>query len=102
MENTVNTEKKTELSASAGGEASECSELLYGDWRPIETAPKNFDWILLGYYPEYMEGKCVGGYPKIAYWDGDTWVDCCGKKFRNDGTSFSPSHWMPLPPPPTM
>jgi hypothetical protein len=68
-------------------------------WQPIETAPKGIDWILLGYFPEYMDGRSQGGHPKIAFWNGETWMDCCGRKLRNKG-SFSPTHWMPLPTPP--
>ena len=62
-------------------------------WQPIETAPKSIYWILLGYYPD---GKPQGQHPTIAYWDGDTWVDCCGRKLKKTG-AFSPTHWMPLP-----
>lgn len=70
------------------------------EWQPIETAPKGTDWLLLGYYPDYMEGKCQGGKPIIAYWDGSTWVDACGRKLRGSG-NFSPTHWMSIPPAPT-
>ena len=78
------------------GSASELTQLL---WRDISTAPKWIDWVLLGYYPDYMDGKPQGGHPVIAYWDGDTWIDCCGHKLNKYG-EFSPTHWMPLPPAP--
>lgn len=65
-------------------------------WQPIETAPKGIDWILLGYFPDYMEGKQLGGKPEIAFWNGSIWVNNCGNKLRTDGV-FSPTHWMPIP-----
>ena len=70
------------------------------EWQPIETAPQyGSEWILLGYYPDYMEGECQGGHPIIAYWDGDTWADCSGRRLAKEGV-FSPTHWMLLPYPP--
>ena len=71
-------------------------------WQPIETAPKGVEWILLGYYPEYMRGKCQGGKPAIAYYDclKNVWMECCGRSLCTSGT-FSPTHWMPLPDPPS-
>lgn len=66
------------------------------DWQPIETAPKGTDWILLGYFPDYMDGKHQGGKPAIAYWNGFTWVNSCGTALCQSG-SFSPTHWMPIP-----
>ncbi|MGB5334434.1 MAG: hypothetical protein WBN07_02355, partial [Woeseiaceae bacterium] len=65
-------------------------------WQPIETAPKGIDWILLGYHPDYLDRKPQGQHPTIAYWDGDTWVDCCGRKLKKTG-AFSQTHWMQLP-----
>lgn len=67
-------------------------------WKPIEIAPKSPDWVLLGYFQDYMPGKYQGGHPVIAYWSGDTWVDCCGRSLRKEGI-FSPTHWMPIPKP---
>ena len=67
-------------------------------WKSIETAPKNGEWILLGYCPDYMPGEYQGGKPCIAYWNGKTWTDACGIKLRTEGI-FSPTHWMPLPKP---
>lgn len=71
-------------------------------WRPIDTAPKTSpEWILLGYFPDYMKGKQQGGTPKIAYWSDHRrlWVDDAGRGLNADG-AFSPTHWMPLPGPP--
>ena len=69
-------------------------------WQPIETAPKGgIDWVLLGYYPPHMDGKQLGGKPRIAFWNGDRWVESGGAILRVSGP-FSPTHWMPLPAPP--
>ena len=69
------------------------------EWLPIETAPKKLlDWVLLGYYPDYMEGECQGGHPVVAYWNGTHWVRDDGRHLRMDG-AFSPTHWMPFKPP---
>jgi hypothetical protein len=66
-------------------------------WQPIETAPKNSEWILLGYYPDYMKGFCQGGHPLVAYWgSNETWCDSHGRSLNHSGV-FSPTHWMHLP-----
>lgn len=76
------------------------------DWKPIESAPKDGTFVLLGggkYYCEerdgYVEGPCVaslhkdkGGYDDwlIAGCEGGyVWV-----------AYDTPTHWMPLPHPP--
>lgn len=80
------------------------------EWQPIETAPRDESWILL-----------TGG--KIDYgWDGDeppTMVVGQSTGDRNGmqveshwqfawydsgyyGEYEKPTHWMPLPPPPSM
>lgn len=67
--------------------------LLYKKWRPIETAPKNGERIIVGY------GRQSGFPVKVVrfntthnhwmhYGDADIWVE-------RDAT-----HWMPLPPTP--
>ncbi|MGI9292383.1 MAG: DUF551 domain-containing protein [Pseudomonadales bacterium] len=61
------------------------------DWQPIETAPKDGTWVLLG--------GCEFGYIiQTARWydwgvQGWEWGD-----YSNRG--FKPTHWMPLPEPP--
>lgn len=70
-------------------------------WQPISTAPKDGTRILL----------CFGGYriecgqwdddryatkPR-PYWTGD-WEPVCGKLWYRGN---QPTHWQPLPPPPS-
>jgi hypothetical protein len=97
---------------------------MVGGWMPIETAPKYTEHgvrqhLMLGYAPDEIHED---GFVSQGYWmeaeedapdnmghDGG-WVDVhfdffrCGRSFgaeayRSAGTQ--PSHWMPLPPPPT-
>ena len=57
-----------------------------GDWRPIDSAPKDGTWVLLGWSnnPSHVA---------IGNWGIDGWCD------DGDGLEFhnQPSHWMPLP-----
>lgn len=72
-------------------------------WQPIETAPKDGTYIL----------ACVAGYiPEVAHWQDDrkvfdflsasdmpndqAWID-----YLDSGAKWVPTHWMPLPDPPT-
>lgn len=68
-------------------------------WRPIATAPKDGDPILLFKPDERRSGE----YTIVGYWgewpDGaaiksERWIACAGYCLRE------PTHWMPLPPPP--
>ena len=56
-------------------------------WLPIETAPKDGTWVLLG-----KKNSSVAGYfDKVSYhW---RYGDCQG--------FIKPTHWLPLPQPPT-
>ena len=63
------------------------------EWQPIETAPKDGTFILT---------FCGGGEawcPTISRWNGDGWGDE-HSTFHIQGLNY-PTHWMPLPPPPT-
>lgn len=66
------------------------------NWQSIETAPKDGTSVLLG---EFFKGYNTE--PYVASWgnlakEGYKWVgaDC-------DVCPFDPTHWMPLPEPPT-
>lgn len=54
-------------------------------WQPIESAPMDGRAVILAH---------MGGKPYIGKWCHDTWVD-------ERGLSRGPSHWRPLPAPPT-
>ena len=77
-------------------------------WQPIETAPKDGSQILLTNGVDVAQGWWVneeqfieeirdidGRHVDQIESDGFTdWLDCEG------GMNPSPTHWMPLPPPP--
>jgi len=60
-------------------------------WQPIETAPRDGTWILG--YETFLDDHhpCQ----RIVYWSKDRgcWFD--------DEYDFAPTHWMPLPDPPS-
>jgi len=78
------------------------------EWKPIETAPKSGDPILL-YKPDE---RMVGEYIIVGYWGewpgkGECWIACDGKPqgyFSEVSQSRQgyPTHWMPLPSPPQL
>jgi hypothetical protein len=57
------------------------------EWKPIESAPKDGTWVLLGY-----EGSDT---IMIASWNGRSWDD---GDFHS--TIDGATHWMPRPNPP--
>jgi hypothetical protein len=59
-------------------------------WQPIETAPKDGTPVL-GFMPKYYQGK---GGQSVILWFGNDWSDMRAH-------SCEPSHWMPLPAPPS-
>ena len=67
-------------------------------WQPIETAPKDGNCILL-YVPRAQKHKLVSGqYHSYGKYDGRElggWTDRWNKPINN------PTHWTPLPKPPT-
>lgn len=65
-------------------------DVYYETWRPIETAPKDETQIL---------GWCDGREHLLVHWGYAYgirgWLD------RNGNIEYTPTHWMPLPKPPT-
>lgn len=66
-------------------------------WQTIETAPMDGTEVIL-FYPHYLNGGfvtagyfSVGGGDYVSHWYSD---------LVNGGAS-PPTHWMPLPPPPS-
>jgi len=66
------------------------------DWQPIETAPKDGTLVLVF---EASQGVAV------ACQNGETWyldVPWNAPDLSQDFSMYyAPTHWMPLPPPPT-
>lgn len=63
-------------------------------WRPIEEAPKDGTFVWLG--------TTTGPAMRLGYWADEQWNDFC----RAEGTGprglrFQPTHWRPLPAPPS-
>lgn len=65
------------------------------NWQPIETAPKDGTRILLGrgdrvWLDEWWKGIGISGWASLVAWE-------------QAGGSYSlpPTHWMPLPDPPS-
>lgn len=65
------------------------------DWQPIETAPKDGTEFLAFYPPGDYEDE--DGTFDISWWDNTSTRE---RGFLMIG-GVEPSHWMPLPPPPT-
>lgn len=77
--------------------------MLANQWQPIETAPKDGTRIIT---------LVCGFKPTIGWWGENGWtndqaeaterlIDIADWLVVDDGTSgYSPTHWMPLPPPP--
>ena len=63
-------------------------------WLPIETAPKDGTRVLL-HHPHATDETVTAG--AWGNWDRDTvcWITDFGEGWLN------PTHWMPLPVPPT-
>lgn len=72
-------------------------------WQPIETAPKDGSTVLV--YPATWSNRTGS----TAHWNGDTYAknprpywerdDAFGRVMQS--REKPPTHWMPLPPPPT-
>jgi hypothetical protein len=71
------------------------------DWRPIKSAPKDGTFILL--FGNQHKHNLVNFGGKIVfsgYWDAidSAW---CSHGSTAMGPFYSPTHWMPLPAPPS-
>lgn len=56
------------------------------DWQPIETAPRDGTYILLGYEGVLPEDA----FAEVGHWELEDWHNCDLMRLG------SPSHWMPL------
>lgn len=74
---------------------------MSGQWRDIETAPKDGNALLYGVQLDHHADQVHYQGPLIftGYWDAidEAW---CATGSTWEGPFFEPSHWMPLPEPP--
>ncbi len=72
-------------------------------WQPIETAPKDVGVLLVG--PDYLSKRIDQAICELSTrYDKDNtrWQLVHVGSYAGDGDlSFKPTHWMPLPEPPT-
>lgn len=67
------------------------------DWKPIETAPKDGQSILLfGLQEPHSDLRCSEPIVFTGYWD-DIDSAWCGTASTWTGPFYRPSHWQPLP-----
>ncbi len=82
-----------EACSEACAKAPRFAQLWSVRWQPISTAPRDGREILI-WVPE---SEFEPGYATSARWGGAHWEDNAGLPLWVD----NPTHWMPLPPPPT-
>lgn len=77
------------------------------EWQPIETAPKDRSILVVGgtwSSDGGGSGMCDNDYPLtqsvIACWQRDGWCMGNGDAYNEEWWA-TPTHWMPLPPPPS-
>lgn len=63
---------------------------LSPQWQPIETAPKDGTWILI--WLDWI------GHPMSSAFDNGSWQNL---PWVANSKLYNPTHWMPLPKPPT-
>lgn len=79
------------------------------EWQPIETAPKDGTWIMVAgtVWAGEVGGVARNANPEVSIanytsgksdYPGDWWNEAGGDYYA---TWCQPTHWMPLPPPPT-
>lgn len=66
-----------------------------GEWRPIETAPREGETRIMLARPNIK--------PFIGFWSNwnHWWTDGAVDASRDHIPCCIPTHWMPLPPPPS-
>lgn len=61
-------------------------------WRPIESAPRNWDDVLV-FSPEHEGFNCEGVFSAFYDTENKGWFTF----FANGNMRLNPTHWMPLP-----
>ena len=59
--------------------------LAASGWRPIETAPRNYEWIIIADFDDNGHPNCIAG----SRWESSFWQYWAVRQ--------PPTHWMPLP-----
>lgn len=81
------------------------------EWQPIETAPKNGQWLLLCYQNQLGKWRwAIGSWETEILMDAEFghdeyapagWYESPEScPYENDAFLIEPTHWMPLPGPP--
>jgi len=68
------------------------------DWKPIETAPKDGQHVLLACAVDPPSWVCEGYYEE----DRDAWYQANTHWTDTYNGQIYPSHWMPMPAPPNV
>ena len=63
------------------------------EWKDISTAPRDGTWIMV-----YWPTMSIGMFPFTVFWD-EGWEPA--SNYARDYGEVYPTHWMPLPKPPT-
>lgn len=75
-------------------ELADAAARIWEQWQPIETAPKDWSQVILYYQDSGLDDDVMAGYYSCEDGGKDCWMD-------NYGDELKPTHWMPLPKPPT-
>lgn len=71
-----------------------------GAWRPIETAPKDGSHILAYRLPVGIRVTNNTNPPTVVHWFDDGFYTSVNELAPE--RPFEPTHWQPLPPPPSL
>lgn len=78
-----------------------CAYVAEPQWQPIESAPTdgtNILAIVAGNHP--MSGQPF--IPEVVKWTEDGWWNCMWGCASDNRGGYEPTHWMPLPPAPSL
>jgi len=78
-------------------------------WQPIETAPKDGTRIMIWWLPLRYDGSLLRPERGLAaghimdgvHYDADLQTWMLGGTYADHRNNIKPTHWMPLPQPPT-
>lgn len=75
------------------------------EWQPIDTAPRDATAVLVmrNVWPGTKTGRaetCNEHNTYVAAWWSDEWI-CYMNAVQDPRCPIEPTHWMPLPKPPT-